>query len=152
MPIIKHNLSPRARRVLQAILYEGLAISAVVPAVAYLFDHPLDSTIVLSVIMSTIALIWNYLFNAIYECWESKQISKDRTLTRRLAHGIGFEGGLALILIPLMAYWLKVSLWDALVADLAIVAFFFVYTMAFTWAFDQVFGLPDSAKQQDCTS
>lgn len=147
MPIIKHNLSSRARRVLQAILYEGLAISAVVPAVAYLFDHPLDSTIVLSVIMSTIALIWNYIFNALFERWESRQVSKDRTLTRRLTHGIGFEGGLALILIPFMAVWLKVSLLDALVADLAIVAFFFVYTMSFTWAFDKVFGLPESVSQ-----
>ena len=26
--------------------------------------------------------------------------------------------------------------------------FFFVYTMGFTWAFDRVFGLPDSAKER----
>ena len=31
------------------------------------------------------------------------------------------------------------------VADLGLMAFFFFYTMAFTWAFDRVFGLPASA-------
>ena len=33
----------------------------------------------------------------------------------------------------------------AFVADLGLMAFFFFYTMAFTWAFDRVFGLPASA-------
>ena len=63
-------------------------------------------------------------------------------MVRRIAHGIGFEGGLALILLPVMAYWLDVSLWAAFLADLGLLAFFFVYTVAFTWAFDRIFGLP----------
>jgi uncharacterized membrane protein len=30
-------------------------------------------------------------------------------------------------------------------ANLGLLAFFFVYAIAFTWAFDRVFGLPKSA-------
>ena len=45
-----------------------------------------------------------------------------------------------------MAWWLKVSLLEALVADLGLLLFFFAYTVAFTWAFDRVFGLPASAR------
>jgi uncharacterized membrane protein len=44
-----------------------------------------------------------------------------------------------------MAYWLDISMWAAFVADLGLLAFFFVYTVAFTWVFDRIFGLPQSA-------
>ena len=49
------------------------------------------------------------------------------------------------MLVPLMAYWLDTTLLGAFLADLGILAFFFVYAIAFTWAFDRVFGLPRSA-------
>ena len=49
------------------------------------------------------------------------------------------------LLVPLIAWWLDVTLWQALLADLGLMAFFFFYTMGFTWAFDRVFGLPASA-------
>lgn len=64
---------------------------------------------------------------------------------RRLAHGAGFEGGLTLILVPVMALWLNTSPLNAFLANLGLLAFFFIYAIAFTWAFDRVFGLPDSA-------
>ena len=66
-------------------------------------------------------------------------------LRRRIAHAIGFEGGLIAFLVPVFAWWLGVSLWDALVMDLGLVVFFLVYTFVFNWAFDRVFGLPASA-------
>ena len=61
-------------------------------------------------------------------------------------HGIGFEGGLVFILVPIMAWWLKISLLEAFLADLGLLIFFFIYTIAFTWVFDKVFGLPLSAR------
>ncbi len=97
--------------------------------------------------MSTVALGWNYVFNWLFEAWESRQIVKGRSFRRRLAHGIGFEGGLVLMLVPVMAYWLETTLLKAFLADLGILAFFFVYAIAFTWAFDRVFGLPQSAAE-----
>ena len=41
--------------------------------------------------------------------------------------------------------WLDVTLWQALVMDLALAAYFLVYTFVFNWGFDRVFGLPASA-------
>jgi len=140
------SLSPTRRRVVQAALYEGIAIAVVTPVLVVAFSHPPGSAFVLSALMSTIALAWNFLFNSLFERWETRQTVKGRSLARRIAHGVGFEGGLALILLPVMAYWLDVTLLQALVADLGLLAFFFVYTVAFTWAFDKVFGLPKSAQ------
>ena len=139
-------LSPTRRRVLQAALYESFAIAVVTPTLALAFSHPPGSAFVLSAVMSSIALVWNYVFNTLFERWESRQTVKGRSLARRFAHGMGFEGGLAIILMPVMAYWLDVSLMTAFVADLGLLVFFFVYTVGFTWAFDKIFGLPASAQ------
>ena len=140
------GMNPTRRRILQAALYEGIAIAVVTPTLAIAFSHPPGSAFVLSAVMSSIALAWNYLFNTVFERWESRQLVKGRSLARRVAHGMGFEGGLAIILMPVMAYWLDISLWAAFVADLGLLAFFFFYTVGFTWAFDRIFGLPASAR------
>ena len=83
-------MSPTTRRVLQAVLYEVGAIAFVAPVLAFAFAEPMSSTLALSVLMSTVALVWNYVFN-----------------------------------------------------------FFFVYAIGFTWAFDRVFGLPESARARE---
>ena len=92
-----------------------------------------------------IAVIWNLVFNALFERWESRQAVRGRSVRRRIAHAIGFEGGLIAFLVPMFAWGLGVSLWQALVMDLGLVVFFLVYTFVFNWAFDRVFGLPASA-------
>ncbi len=140
------RMTPRMRRVVQAVLYESIAVAVMAPTLSLAFDQPAGSALGLSVLMSSIALAWNYLFNAAFEWWEARQSTKGRSLARRAAHGLGFEGGLALALVPVMAYWLEISLWQALLADLGILLFFLVYTVVFTWVFDKVFGLPASAQ------
>jgi len=96
--------------------------------------------------MSAIAAAWNFGFNAAFEAWEVRQTIKGRNWKRRVVHGIGFELGLSVMLVPLMAVWLGLSLWEALLADAGLIAFFLVYAMVFTWCFDRVFGLPLSAR------
>lgn len=142
-------MKPKIRRALQAVLYEFFAIAFVGPVLSIAFDKPSTSTFGLAIVISTIALVWNYAFNAVFEYWESRQYVHGRTFIRRLAHGIGFEGGLAVILIPVMALWLGISPLQAFLANLSLMAFFFLYAVAFTWAFDRVFGLPASAIKRD---
>ena len=141
-------MTPIIRRVLQAIFYEMGAIAITTPIIKFAFDTPTSSSIGLAVVMSTIALAWNYVFNAIFERWESRQTVKGRSIWRRLAHGVGFEGGLVTMLVPLMAYWLNISLINAFYAELGILLVFFIYAVAFTWVFDKIFGLPQSAVSQ----
>ncbi len=137
------------RRVVQAVLYEALAVAFVAPVLVVLFGHSPLSTMALTLAMSLIALAWNYGFNALFERWETRQAIKGRSWRRRVAHGVLFEGGLALILVPFMAVWLSVSFWEALVADIGILLFFLVYTVVFTWTFDRVFGLPQAASSTE---
>ncbi len=139
-------MTPTTRRVVQALLYEVFAIAFVGPILSLAFDKPATSTLGLAVVLSAIALAWNYVFNALFERWESRQAVRGRSFARRLAHGIGFEGGLTVILVPVMAFWLETSFLTAFLANLGLLAFFFVYAIGFTWTFDRVFGLPESAR------
>ncbi|MBV6635158.1 MAG: hypothetical protein KI788_04540, partial [Mameliella sp.] len=66
-----------------------------------------------------------------------------KTLRLRLLHAVLFEAGLLALLMPFMAWYLDISLWQALVMDLSFAAFFLVYAFAFNWAYDLLFPLPD---------
>lgn len=100
----------------------------------------------MAVVASTLAIVWNVTFNHLFEKWEARQSVKGRSAMRRVVHAMGFEGGLALALIPLMAWWFGVSLWEATLMEAGLLLFFLVYTYLFNWAFDRIFGLPASAQ------
>ena len=135
------------RKLVHATLYEAIAIGIVTVAVR-LFSPGTDTTEAgtLALATSVVALLWNMVFNTAFEAWERRQPSLTRTLRRRAAHAIGFEGGLVLMTVPLIAWWLDVGWWEALLADLGLVAFFLVYTFAFNWAFDRAFGPPHATR------
>ena len=133
------------RKVVQALLYELVGALFVSPVIAFAFDETMVYSGTLAMLLSLVALSWNMLFNSLFEYWEARQKRRTRTLGRRLLHSLGFEGGLALLLVPLMAWWLDISWLQALVADLGLLLFFFFYAFAFQWVFDLVFGVPASA-------
>lgn len=133
------------RRVVYIALYEAIAIVAASVGLALMSGEGIGHSGALAVAASVIAVLWNLAFNAIFERWESRQTVRGRSVKRRIAHAIGFEGGLLAFLVPMFAWSLGVSLLQALVMDLGLVAFFLVYTFVFNWGFDAVFGLPASA-------
>ena len=80
-------MSPTTRRVLQAVLYEVGAIAFVGLVLGCAFEKPANSTFLLAVVLSTIALCWNYLFNSVFEKWESKQVRRQVTKPSLAVHG-----------------------------------------------------------------
>ena len=134
------------RRVLYVTLYELIAIAVATAGLAQLSGQGAGHSSVVAVAASAIAVLWNVVFNWAFERWESRQTVRGRSVARRVAHAIGFEGGLVFTLVPLFAWWFKVSLWDAFVMDLALIVFFLCYTFVFNGVFDRVFGLPASAQ------
>jgi len=133
------------RRIVFVALYELIAILA--SSLLFMaIGQGAGASGVMAVVASTLAIVWNVTFNHLFEKWEARQTVKGRSVLRRAVHAVGFEGGLALVLIPLMAWWFGVSLWQATVMEAGLLLFFLVYTYAFNWVFDQVFGLPASAQ------
>jgi uncharacterized membrane protein len=139
-------MTPARRKIVYAISFEALGTLAASAYLSLVSEAGPASTFVLSVLTATIALCWSFAFNTVFEAWETRQAVKGRSLKRRTAHALLFEGGLVLICIPVMAWWLQVGLLEALVYEAGLIVLFIAYTYLFTWGFDQVFGLPASAR------
>ncbi|MFT4267720.1 MAG: PACE efflux transporter [Xenophilus sp.] len=133
------------RKITYVLLYEGLAIVCASTGLAVTSESGLMKAGAASVMASAIAVAWNFAFNGVFEWWEARQAVRGRSVGRRVAHALGFEGGLGLILIPVFAWWLDVSLQQALAMEAGLMLFFLVYTFGFNWGFDRLFGLPASA-------
>ena len=135
------------RRVIYVGLYEFIAIVLSAILLEMMSGAGAAESLGLAVAASAVAIIWNLIFNGLFERWEASRKQQGRNLGVRILHAIGFEGGLLVFLIPLVAWWYDVSLWQALLMDLGLLIFFLVYTFMFTWAFDRIFGLPASANK-----
>ena len=132
------------RKLVYVTAYEliGMTISAL--GLALLSGHEPASTGPLAVIITTIAVSWNFIYNYLFEFWESRQASRTRTVRRRVLHAIGFQLTLVVYLIPLIAWWMNVSLVQAFLLDAALIVIIPCYTFVYNWVFDKVFGLPAS--------
>ncbi len=133
------------RKLIHATLFEIFAITIVTVAMKLWSDKDVGASLGLAVSCSVTAVLWNMAYNTLFEAWERRQADRRRTVLRRAMHALGFETGLAIMTVPMIAWWLNVGWWAALLADLGLMAFFLFYTFGFNWLFDHVFGLPASA-------
>ena len=140
-PVHVTGLQGAKRRVVFVVLYEVMAV-ALSSGIFMLMGQQGSESTGMAVIATTLALVWNLAFNWLFEQWEWRQASAQRSVARRIAHAVGFEGGLALMLIPIMAYWFGVSWWTAAQMEVGLLVFLLVYTLVFNWLFDRIFGLP----------
>ena len=137
---------PRLRRVIYATSFEAGGILLSTLLLLAMAETTAGSSLVFSILASTVAMLWNLAFNAAFERWESRQPIRGRSLARRSAHALLFEGGLVLFLLPLTAWWFSVPLLQALAYESALILAFLISTWIFTFAFDRLFGLPASAR------
>ncbi|MGF6391911.1 PACE efflux transporter [Pseudomonas plecoglossicida] len=133
------------RKLVYVTFYELIGLCMSTLGLAYLSDTQASHTGPLAVMITTIAMLWNLIYNSLFECWESRQAKRGRSVARRVAHAIGFQLTLVVYLIPLIAWWLGMSLVEAFLVDLAFIILVPCYTFAYNWAFDRIFGLPRSA-------
>lgn len=122
-------------RIGHALAFELLAVAISAPALALLMDKPLVQMGALTLMFSTVAMLWNMLFNYWFD-GAQRRLGFHRGLWARLVHASLFELGLIVVLVPLAAWWLSISLLEALVLDIGLILFFLPYTMAFNWIYD----------------
>ena len=139
-------MPPLQRKILYAVSFESLGIAVASLGLLLMSDANAAQSLTLSAITATIAMTWSVSFNALFEAWEAREPTPGRSPARRALHAVLFEGGLVLICVPIMAWWLNVGFIAALAYEAGLIALFVVYTYLFTWAFDALFGLPQSAR------
>ena len=124
-------------RVLQAILFEVLAVTLSIIGLAVFTDHAISALSGTMIIIATIAMCWNFIFNCFFDKVATGAKEK-RSLLFRIFHVLLFQGGLLVFTIPVMAYILNVGLWEALIMDIGVTFFITVFAFAFNLIYDHV--------------
>lgn len=130
------------RRVTYVFFYEVLSFLICAMILAVLSGSTISHTGPLSLLIAVIAVSVNFFYNYAFEWWEKRQHSKTRTIFRRVVHAIGFQAVLVTILIPLIAWWMQISLVKAFLLDFSLMIIIPCYTFVYNYFFDHLFGLP----------
>lgn len=140
-------LHPRLRRIVFVAGYEGLGVLFTTLVLGGMLGHGGASSFTTAVLVSTAATIWNYLWNTIFEAIERRRGAQSRGVVSRSIHAFGYEGGVLVFTVPIVALMLKVSALEALAIEAGLLVFFLIFTVVYTWAFDAIFGLPASVQR-----
>ncbi|MBR8127803.1 PACE efflux transporter [Burkholderia ambifaria] len=136
------------RRIVYVVMFEVLGILVASSVLGMLSGASATTSGLLGVMISTTGVTVNFLYNFGFEAWERRRAETTRSVGRRVMHAIGFQFALVTFLIPLIAWWLDVSLLQAFLYDAVLIVFFPIFTFAYNWSFDSVFGLPDAVTRK----
>ena len=125
------------RRLIHAVSYEVILLVIIAIALSFIFSMPLEVTGVLGVIMAVISVIWNMIFNNYFEKIEHKY-NWERTVPVRILHAVGFEGGLLIATVPMIAYMMNMTIVEAFILDIGLTLCILVYTFIFQWCYDLI--------------
>jgi uncharacterized membrane protein len=131
-------------RIRHAISFEIIGLAIITPLGALAFGMPIADIGIVGIASATVATAWNYLYNLGFDhAMQRMTGGTQKSLAMRVLHAVLFEGGLLVALLPLIAWYLGVSLMQAFLMDVSFAAFYLIYAFAFNWAYDRLFPLPD---------
>lgn len=134
-------------RLRHALSFEIIALLLVVPVAALLMGLPMQDMGVVGVVSATLATLWNMVYNWLFDHALRRLTGTTRKTPRlRILHAILFEGGLLLVLMPFIAWYLQISLIAAFLLDAGLAGFYLFYAFGFNWAYDRLFPLPEWQK------
>lgn len=131
-------------RIRHAISFEVIGLAIVTPLGALAFRMPVEEIGVVSVVSALIATLWNLFYNYLFDIvMRSVAGTTAKGALLRVFHAVLFEVGLLCVLLPFIAAYLGLSLWQALMMDISFAIFYMAYAFLFNWVYDRVFPLPE---------
>ncbi|WP_077551139.1 PACE efflux transporter [Rodentibacter genomosp. 2] len=124
-------------RLLHSVLFEIGAMAVSTIAVFLVSPDKGSAALGVGILMSLVAMVWNLVFNSIFDKIFTAP-RETRGLSTRIFHTVMFEGGLLIATIPMIAYFLQLTLWQALMADIGLTILIMVYALIFNWIYDNV--------------
>ncbi|KIO36229.1 MULTISPECIES: PACE efflux transporter [unclassified Shewanella] len=124
-----------AERILHSVLFEIFALVLVVPIAIWFTGHGVAEMAAVGIGLSLYTVTWNYFYNLQFDKYFGEDRTR-RTLKLRVLHALGFEGGLVFVTVPVVAWFLAISIWQALMLEAVFLVVFFFYAIIFNWLFD----------------
>ncbi|MFV0574180.1 MAG: PACE efflux transporter [Vibrio sp.] len=142
-------------RLRHTICFELIGLLILALGVSKLIHMDMTKVTVLAVAFSIIATVWNYFYNIGFDKAMLKYTGQlEKTIAIRVFHSCLFELGLVVITLPIMAWYLQISLKEAFILDIGMVVFYLVYAFFYNIAYDRIFPIPavqEAKKLQEST-
>ncbi|WP_375748962.1 PACE efflux transporter [Vibrio sp. HN007] len=101
---------------------------------------------IIGIAMSLFVTVYNYFYNLVFDkVMNALHNRTEKTFIERIIHSVLFEGGLIIITVPILAWFLNISLLHALMMDIGLAIFYVFYAFAYNWAYDRAFPIPSVA-------
>ncbi|GHU38682.1 membrane protein [Betaproteobacteria bacterium] len=129
-------------RLRQVLMFEIGGLLLITPPFVWFSGVPLPDSFGLLAVIALIAAVWNVLYNTSFDWIDGRltgRTSDQRPTLLRVAHAVGFEGGLLLISLPVVMLWTGMGWLQALLADIGLAAAYVVYAYVFNLGYDRVF-------------
>lgn len=124
-------------RILHTLLFEIGCILIGLVTLQFFGAHDISTSLPLTIALSCMAAGWSFIYNILFDKIATGPRVERSPITRSL-HAIGMEGGLLLGTVPLIAYSLGLSWWDAFIADISITLIILGYTYVYNYIYDRV--------------
>lgn len=122
-------------RIFHMVLFEALLLVLTTVIVVFFTDHQATSVAGVAIALSLIAMAWNFVYNLLFDKIFTEE-KTNRSFTLRAMHAVFFESGLLVFSLPLIAWTLKISLWEAFIIDIGLTILVVIYTFIFNWVYD----------------
>lgn len=130
-------------RIRHTLGFEIIGLIIFVPLASWLFGFDIQSIGLIAVAASIIATLWNYFYNLLFDHSMLKlRGNVHKTVPLRMLHAFLFEGGLLLLFLPIIAWHLGISLWQAFLMDITMATFYLLHAFVYNWIYDNVFPIP----------
>lgn len=128
-------------RIIHMLGFEVFGVLIFTPFAMLVLNESIFHVGVIAIVISLMAMVWNFIYNYIFDLIESylNGHRSTRKVSMRLLHALLFEVGLLIVTVPLVAYWLEMSLLNALLVDIGFVAFYLVYAFFYNYIFDKIY-------------
>lgn len=136
-------------RVRQIILFEIGGLLLITPPFVWLSGVPVEDSIVLLATIALVAAVWNGCYNTMFDWFEGRATGRtadQRPFRLRVAHALGFEGGLLMLSLPIVMWLTGMGWLAALIADLGLATAYICYAFGFNLLYDRTFPIVPKQK------
>ena len=126
-------------RIRHAIGFEVIGLLIVVFGLSQ-FGFNIGHVGIVGVLFSIIATVWTYFYNQFFDNFIMRTYNvQKKKVHHRILQSIGFEVGLLIITIPVLSVVLKVTLMEAFILDIGLVAFYLFFSFFYNVIYDATF-------------
>lgn len=126
-------------RIRHTILFEAGLVLLCSPVASLVLEKDILRIGGMTLLLSMAAMLVNYLFNLVFDhaLLRLGHTLLKRSVMTRVVHAILFEASLLLAALPLIAFILEISMWQAFLTDIGFSLFALIYAFVFNWTYDR---------------